>query len=108
MASVCDAPPSLPRTPRRRHTAAAFETLPPPPSQAYSLGAASLHFDISVGLTASFATGTAGGTAGSTTDAASEALALSPSAPIAASARRELLAKLLGDLAGYTQLPALR
>lgn len=37
-----------------------------------------------------------------------DSLKLSPATPVARSSRGELIAKLLGDLAAYTQLPALR
>lgn len=38
----------------------------------------------------------------------SEVLKLSPWVPVAVSSNRTLSAKLLGDLAGYTQIPVLR
>lgn len=70
--------------------------------QGYSLGEASLQFEISATLTTS--------AAGSSSPAPGngEVLQLSPSVPVAVSTNRTLSAKLLGDLAGYTQLPVLR
>lgn len=38
----------------------------------------------------------------------SEQLVLSPDVPLATSSSRTLTARLLGDLAGYTQMPVLR
>ncbi|WIA16742.1 hypothetical protein OEZ85_013396 [Tetradesmus obliquus] len=65
----------------------------------YGLGEASLQFEITAALTY------AGGS--SSSSSSGEALKLSPSMPWALSAGRTLGAKLLGDLAGYTQLPVL-
>jgi hypothetical protein len=64
--------------------------------QGYGLGEASLQFEIQASL------------AYSSSSSAPETLKLSPSVPWALSAGRTLGAKLLGDLAGYTQLPVLR
>lgn len=75
--------------------------LPPPAVlQGYSLGEASLQFEIAAQLTYAGAS--------SNSSSSSEKLTLSPSLPIALSTGRTLAAKLLGDLAGYTQLPVLR
>lgn len=60
---------------------------------------------MTVGLTASFATSSS--SSGGSAEPGSESVAVSPSSPIAATRRRELLVKLLGDLGGYTQLPSL-
>jgi hypothetical protein len=67
--------------------------------QGYGLGEASLQFEITASL--SYA-------GGSSSSSSAESLKLSPSVPWAISAGRTLGAKLLGDLAGYTQLPVLR
>ena len=64
------------------------------------MGPATLSFQISVSLTSS--NGADPGVQGL------EVLALSPSTPVAASAAGTLKASLLGDFAGYTQLPVLR
>eukprot|EP00879_Flechtneria_rotunda_P033797 GHRR01037584.1.p2 GENE.GHRR01037584.1~~GHRR01037584.1.p2 ORF type:complete len:101 (+),score=28.87 GHRR01037584.1:694-996(+) len=45
---------------------------------------------------------------GTTSSSSSEMLTLSPSVPMAVSSSKALLAKLLGDLASYSQLPVLR
>jgi hypothetical protein len=66
--------------------------------QGYGLGEASLQFEIQASLAYS----------GASSSSAPETLKLSPSVPMALSAGRTLGAKLLGDLAGYTQLPVLR
>ncbi|GBF95275.1 hypothetical protein Rsub_08306 [Raphidocelis subcapitata] len=67
----------------------------------YSLGAATLHFEIGVGISASLAG------AGGAVQVTSETIEVSPVTPIATSEGRVLLVKLLGDLAGYSQLPVL-
>ncbi len=67
--------------------------------QGYGLGSASLQFDITASLTMGNVTSGANVT---------ETLTLSPSVPLAASSSGVLTAKLLGDLAGYTELPVLR
>jgi hypothetical protein len=66
--------------------------------QGYSLGPASLQFEVTIKMTAP-------GRNGTNTTAS---LTLSPSVPLARSSAGELMAKLLGDLASYTQLPVLR
>lgn len=77
--------------------------------QGYQLGEASLQFEISATLTTS-SSGTGGSSDGSALPAPgnSETLTISPSVPVAVSSNRTLSVKLLGDLAGYTQIPVLR
>jgi hypothetical protein len=69
--------------------------------QGYALGEASLQFEIRASLLQRAASG--GGPSN-----ASEELVLSPSMPIAVSGDRRLAVRLLGDLAGYKELPVLR
>lgn len=76
--------------------------------QGYSLGPASLQFDIVVSLSSATDNSTSSPSAGGGTANISQALTLSPSVPLASAAGGALVAKLLGDLAGYTQLPVLR
>ncbi|KAF6259714.1 dihydrouridine synthase-domain-containing protein [Scenedesmus sp. NREL 46B-D3] len=68
----------------------------------YALGEASMQFEIAASL--AYAGASSGSGSGSSSP---ETLKLSPSVPWALSAGRTLGAKLLGDLAGYTQLPVL-
>ena len=44
----------------------------------------------------------------SSNSSSNQALTLSPFVPLASTTGRTVVAKLLGDLAGYTQLPVLR
>jgi hypothetical protein len=66
-----------------------------------------LQFEISATLTFGSTDSGSGGTA-PPAPGNNEVLNLSPSVPVAVSTNRTLSAKLLGDLAGYTQLPVLR
>lgn len=71
--------------------------------QGYQLGEAQLQFEVQVALSiSSSANGSSSASGGG------EQLKLSPSTPWALSSNRTLSAKLLGDLASYTQLPVLR
>jgi hypothetical protein len=103
--------------------------------QGYELGAASLQFEVAITVDVPTAppppsaTAPAGSTGSITNNKTSsgssssspvpqylsptapssrEVLRLSPSVPLASSASRLLSAKLLGDLAMYTQLPTIR
>eukprot|EP00775_Hariotina_reticulata_P002496 gene2496-2799_t len=71
----------------------------------YSVGEASLQFEITAALT--YGNDSIDSSSSTNTSASSETLTLSPSYPWAISSSRTLSAKLLGDLAGYTQLPVL-
>ena len=73
--------------------------------QGYSVGEAALQFEITATLSYSNA---GSGSSSTNTTSNSETLTLSPSYPWTVSSSRTLSAKLLGDLAGYTQLPVLR
>jgi hypothetical protein len=68
--------------------------------QPYQIGTAVLYFSIDVLITA------AGGGAAPGVDA--QTLQLTPSSPAAVSTNASVQATLLGDLAGYSQLPYLR
>ena len=70
--------------------------------QGYKLGSASLQFNINMTLT--MPTNSSSNSA----TRATESLQLGPSVPLAVSTDRLVSAKLLGDLATYTQLPAVR
>jgi hypothetical protein len=59
-------------------------------------------------ITASINTTAAADGSGALVPGNGETLRLSPSLPVAVSSNRTLAAKLLGDLAGYREMPVLR